>query len=630
MRILGTILFLAMASNLLSQNTISDTVRINSVTVNGHSKTRNQQTLDSSILGNPQHLNLGDLLSKKSHLFIKSYGIGSLATVSLRGSGTAHTQVNWNGISLNSSMNGSSDLALFPLFFMDQVGVNYGLNSLADGTGGIGGAVNISTLPEFGKQLNLFSSYLHGSFGQQQLNVKIKGGGEKFQSITKIIYNQADNDFEYREFTTEGFPNNKVSNARFLQKGVMQKFFFKLPKNQLFEASLWFFNSVRNLPPLITLRDNKELQEDVALKSLVKYSKYFKNSTLKVTSAFLSDELNYQNERAGIATSALNNSFRTRLDYEFNFKKIDVHTQAKYDHSNASADGLVTAVNQNRAEFFLKTEQLITKDFKTSLSLRSLHVVQAESYLLPQVRLDYQVQGLNLHLYALAGKNVKYPSLNDLYYVPSGNVNLKAEESESAELGAIYERGFANNKALFTSSATLFYNNIANYIQWEPTAFGFWRPSNLNSVETMGSELFIELSQVKGKIKKQLNATYSYTASKNYEKQHEFDESSGKQLIYIPEHKGNVSLNMEIDNISFAMNYQFIGIRFISSDNEELLPSYSLLDASVCKNLKWRDKSIISLSAGVKNILDVEYQAIEWRPMPNRNYFIKISYQFNK
>ncbi|MDB9964521.1 TonB-dependent receptor plug domain-containing protein, partial [Vicingaceae bacterium] len=151
MRILGTILLLAVASNLLSQNTISDTVEIEPVIVNGNSLTTNQEVLDSSILSNPQHLNLGDLLSKKSHLFIKSYGIGSLATVSLRGSGAAHTQVNWNGISLNSSMNGSSDLALFPLFFMDEVSVKYGLNSLADGTGGIGGAVNISTLPEFGK-----------------------------------------------------------------------------------------------------------------------------------------------------------------------------------------------------------------------------------------------------------------------------------------------------------------------------------------------------------------------------------------------------------------------------------------------------------------------------------------------
>ena len=146
----------------------------------------------------------------------------------------------------------------------------------------------------------------------------------------------------------------------------------------------------------------------------------------------------------------------------------------------------------------------------------------------------------------------------------------------------------------------------------------------------MGSELFIEVNQVKGKIKKQFNATYSYTASKNYEKQHEFDESRGKQLIYIPEHKGNVSLDLEVENFSFFINYQYIGIRFISSDNEELLPSYSLLDASVCKILKWKGNSFIALSAGVKNILDIKYQAIEWRPMPNRNYFIKISYQFKK
>ena len=105
-----------MSTNLWSQNSTSDTVKIQSVDINGHLGLKNQQSLDSSILTNPQHLNLGDLLSKKSHLFIKSYGIGSLATVSLRGSGSAHTQLNWNGISLNSCMNGSSDLSLFPLF----------------------------------------------------------------------------------------------------------------------------------------------------------------------------------------------------------------------------------------------------------------------------------------------------------------------------------------------------------------------------------------------------------------------------------------------------------------------------------------------------------------------------------
>jgi iron complex outermembrane receptor protein len=114
------------------------------------------------------------------------------------------------------------------------------------------------------------------------------------------------------------------------------------------------------------------------------------------------------------------------------------------------------------------------------------------------------------------------------------------------------------------------------------------------------------------------------------EKNHEFDESRGKQLIYIPEHKANASLELGIHNIDFSVNYQVIGMRYISSDNEEFLPNYSLLDASIRKSIRWRAKSIIELSVGVKNLLDTEYQAIEWRPMPNRNYFIKISYQFQK
>ncbi|MFT6166554.1 MAG: iron complex outermembrane receptor protein [Vicingaceae bacterium] len=630
MRILGTIFLFVMATNLWGQNTLADTVKIKSVLVNGYSTITNQEVLDSAILSNPQHLNLADLLSKKSHLFIKSYGIGSLATISLRGSGSAHTQLNWNGILLNSSMNGSSDLALFPLFFMDEVTVNYGLNSSIDGTGGIGGAVNISTLPEFKRHLELYASLQVGSFGQQQINAKVKLGDEKFQSITKIIHNQADNNFEYKDLTTEGFPSKKVKNASLLQKGIMQNFFFKLRKNQLLEANLWLFDSERNLPPLLTLRDNTELQEDIALKSLIKYSKYFDNSTLKLTAAFIDDQLNYENERAGIASSSQTKSFRTRADYQFAFRKIDFHSQVKYDNNRASADGLTGEVKQDRVELFVQAKRCLTNQFKTSLSMRSLHVLQNESYVLPQIRMDYQMKKMNLQLFALVGKNVKYPSLNDLYYNPSGNLNLKAEVSESLEFGSIYQKDILNNNLKLTSSATLFYNNIENYIQWEPTAFGFWSPTNLKNVETFGTEFFIEVKQSTRKVKKQLNATYSYTSSKNYEKQHEFDESRGKQLIYIPEHKGNVSLDLEVENISFSANYQFIGSRFISSDNEEFLPSYSLLDLSIHKGVLLKNKNSIEFSTGVKNIFNTEYQAIEWRPMPNRNYFIKVGYLFRK
>ncbi len=619
-----------MSTNLWSQNSTSDTVKIQSVDINGHLGLKNQQSLDSSILSNPQHLNLGDLLSKKSHLFIKSYGIGSLATVSLRGSGSAHTQLNWNGISLNSSMNGSSDLALFPLFFMDEVDVNYGLNSVIDGTGGLGGSVNISTLPEFKKQLSLYTSYQLGSFGHEQLNSKVKIGSQKFQSITKIIYNKSVNNFKYRDLTIEGFPDRTVENASLLQKGIMQNIFLKLNKNQLLEANLWLFDSERNLPPLITLRYNIERQEDITVKGMLKYSKYFEKSILKFTIAYLNDQLFYLNERAGIDSESQIKSLRARFDYAFGLKRIEFQSQIKYESNVALADELIEDVDQNRVELFLSAQRSISKQLKTIFSLRSMHVLYNHNFVLPQLRIDYEFEQLNFKLFALAGKNVKYPSLNDLYYVPSGNVNLKAEESESFEFGSIYQKDIINRKLELLTSTTLFYNNIENYIQWEPTAFGFWQPNNLASVETMGVEIFLEIKQTEGKVKKQLNGTYSYTSSRNFEKQHEFDESRGKQLIYIPAHKGNISLKLGVEEMNISTSYQIIGIRFISSDNEEILPSYSLLDVSASKSIKWRSNSYFEISAGVKNLFNAEYQAIEWRPMPNRNYFIKLVYQFRK
>ena len=45
--------------------------------------------------------NLADILSKETPIYIKSYGPGSLSTISIRGAGASHTQLYWNGIAIN-------------------------------------------------------------------------------------------------------------------------------------------------------------------------------------------------------------------------------------------------------------------------------------------------------------------------------------------------------------------------------------------------------------------------------------------------------------------------------------------------------------------------------------------------
>ncbi|MBP6512026.1 MAG: Plug domain-containing protein, partial [Bacteroidia bacterium] len=70
------------------------------------------QSLDTSTLSKLNATTLADRLNRESALFVKSYGSGSLSTVSIRGTGAAHSAVLWNGISLNSPMLGLYDFSL--------------------------------------------------------------------------------------------------------------------------------------------------------------------------------------------------------------------------------------------------------------------------------------------------------------------------------------------------------------------------------------------------------------------------------------------------------------------------------------------------------------------------------------
>ncbi|MBA3901877.1 MAG: Plug domain-containing protein, partial [Bacteroidetes bacterium] len=57
-------------------------------------------------------VSLDELLSNQSRVGIKSYGAGGLATSSIRGAGSAHTAVLWNGFNLQSPTHGLVDLSL--------------------------------------------------------------------------------------------------------------------------------------------------------------------------------------------------------------------------------------------------------------------------------------------------------------------------------------------------------------------------------------------------------------------------------------------------------------------------------------------------------------------------------------
>jgi iron complex outermembrane receptor protein len=109
-----------------------------------------QQTiLDTTVLHQNIALSMSEILTQHSTLFIKSYGRATESTAEFRGTSPSHTQVLWNGMKINSPMLGTVDFSTIPSYFIDNVRLLHGASSLTVTDGGMGGAVDMQTLPLF-------------------------------------------------------------------------------------------------------------------------------------------------------------------------------------------------------------------------------------------------------------------------------------------------------------------------------------------------------------------------------------------------------------------------------------------------------------------------------------------------
>lgn len=624
---LGFLLCLVFTSLFASSQ---DTIKIQEVEV---SADRNQkeavsvQKIDSMSLMDPSNKDLSSTLQKYSHAFVKSYGIGSTATVSLRGSGSSHTNLMWNGTQLNSSSHGVADFSLYPPFFTEEVELYYGQNSSAMSSGGLGGSVSIANNVRFQKQDELFLQQQFGSFGYESSAIRVKAGGLKFQSVSRFIYKEAQNNFEYRDLTEEGFPMKEIDHAQMRQRGILQSLHYRPKSNQRLDLHFWYFESNRELPAVMALKDLNESQFDENMRLQAVFHQYIKNGKITFNSSWLKDRINYSNSLLTKPTSSLNNSWRNFISSEYRLNKwtinsrldldIDISEQQTFDQPKRS---------RGRQAAFLQLSRSLGDQFTISTAARQEWIAENQ-YFLPQTRIDYSTKDKTIISWLLLGKNMKYPSLNDLYWATGGNPNLEAEVSKSAEFGQEYNIRTTKLSSI-TLNATVFYSRIEDYIQWTPTNRGYWMANNLKTVESKGVESGIKYSKQGGVLDQEWSLIYNYVSSVNLQKNHPDDASVGKQLIYVPEHQYNLHNRWIYDNYFLDLNLQFIGARYLRSDNSDFLPYYTNTDVSVGKKVKMASHSL-NLLLTARNLFDREYQAIQWRPMPGRNYMITLNYQIN-
>jgi iron complex outermembrane receptor protein len=204
----------------------------------------------------------------------------------------------------------------------------------------------------------------------------------------------------------------------------------------------------------------------------------------------------------------------------------------------------------------------------------------------------------HLTIHSSIGRNYHIPSMNDLYWIPGGNSDLKPEDAVNLEVGLDIKHPLIENSVL---SFNFFSTETDNWIRWQPTSSGIYVPDNLRKVETKGGEVMLKHQFSKGKYKLRITAEYSFVTSQMIEAYHPYElQLVGKQLMHIPNHKAAAGLYIIRGNTTIVLNHAYTGSRFTDADNTAWLDGFLLSDARIEHWVPIK-KSTVGMTLGVFN-----------------------------
>jgi iron complex outermembrane receptor protein len=586
-------------------------------------------TLDTTAIKHMQTRNLSDLLGRSSAIFVKNYGPSNISAITVRGLSASQTRITWNGMELNSPMYGMADLSLVPAAVFKRAEIA--------SEGGIGGNVNLFTDPDYLYPAGLsFSalqsiesfdtrySQLSAGYGSRYLP---KGEFTKaYGGSTRVYYRTAENDFSFINNARFGLPVENLSHASTEMYGLVQEINRTVFGQNDLKAAVWAQHNFRQLPPPLTSANNKETQKDNSIRAVVRYEKRHLLGESYINGSFNGEELIYDNKTIGIHSPGRSMSVALSGGRRGIHRKYGSYTaELRTQYTRAIVGRYYSPKEQNQIQANFEIINFKERGWWVGFNPQLVNFTHfmPNSYL--RFRRFYSGRPVS-SLEILARLNYKYPSLNDLYWVPGGNDSLKPEKALSQEMTvqSNYLSFLKRGEAFLKLTAYSIY--AFDFIQWQPADGAYWQAQNLNEVWSRGIEASVKFQKPVLRGLMTWNNSYNYTRVSTQKPINPTDKSVGRQLIYVPRFTAQSSLQYERKKFFAGAYYTYTDYR---RTPDGYLPPYQLIDLDMGVEKKFQETEL-GLSFRVNNIFNESYQVIIWRPMPGRWYSLTMNLTWTK
>ena len=600
--------------------------------------------------------NVADVAKYFSGVTLKDYGgIGGMKTVSLRGLGSQHTGVCYDGLMLSDVQSGEIDLGRFTVDNISEISLNNGQpNDIFQSSRMFASAGVLSFRTKFpdndeNHKISGKVTAKTGSFGL------LDGGIFLMQNIgKKWAYNFstdaqiANGEYKFVEYygSTSNLSetlNRKNSDVQSVRSELNIQYHVRQKENISLKTN--YFQSERGLPGAVTWYNtySKERLWDKVFFTQLHYENRISDKLQYQSFAKFNNAYNrYRDLGDSYTNGILQESYRQKeyylssgllyrpvdqlqlsasADWWYNdlmIESTNVFTDFRYPTRHSGLANLAAKYTTERLTLGTNVLYTLTRE-----KVRTGAASPDRNKLSPTVSASYKIlEDKDFRIRAFYKNSFRVPTFNELYYQNMGNQNLRPENTNQFNLGLTYLETSIPFLSELSCSIDGYYNQVTDKIVAVPLDLFHWSMTNKDKVDIKGVDANLKMViRIAKADKLSIITNFSYnkatdvtSGSANY----------GEQIPYTPFYSGSCSTSYRHGMLEAGYNLFFSGKRWngqnITANKIDAYMIHSVFGSAYYKNWK--------LTGEIINLLNTQYEIYKFYPMPGMNFRFTLSKTF--
>ena len=528
---------------------------------------------------------------------------------------------------------------MLPLNGLREVVVQPGPAAALYGNGAIGGTVLLDTQADFRPTpLRATAQADAGAWGLRAGSATAQAAGGRAAFRAAASYRQADNNYSYFNREITGLVRRYAQNAALLhQWSLSQDLTLRLGPAGELTAGTWLTDADREIQIAAGAANDHARERDQSRRLRLGYRQVLRNGgQWAVRAAWFDDVLNYTSDQVARSNSDVKTT-QAQAEYTRPLgQRGTLRLGAEAQHFAALADGYGGTISENRSAAFALLRFDPRPTLHLTANLRQARLPAGFAPITPTLGAEWTIfsqekpapdsttQSLShstiqsLTAKANLARTYRAPTLNERYYQPGGNPNLRPENGWGGEAGLSYQRPLSRVAAL-TGELTAYSQTVNEWVQWLPDARGIYSPRNLRRVRSQGLEVAVGLRAGRGRYAAHGRASYAFTSTQKTQGTPDDPDPTGRQLAFVPLHQVALALDQTLGPWQLGTTLGRTGLVYADNSGTGYLPAFWPLAATAGYTLR-RAGGPLAVTVLVQgtNLLNLSYYTYSARPAPPR------------